>query len=141
MNLTDFDHFNEEEAEEAEGQEEDESSYHRFLPYWNRAERDRILLVGLDDYVKMRRRYGRWILSLTSLWIVAVLVAVFFQGFQGFQYALGPKFYLPDSILITLLGTSTANVIGLLIIVANYLFPKSGRDLLDFLDSKQEPES
>ena len=130
MNLADFDYFSEE-----EGEEDDESPPYRLYPYWSK---ERILLVGLKDYIEMRRRYGRWILSLTSLWILAVLVVVFFQGFQ---YAPGSKFYLPDSILITLLGTSTANVIGLLIIVANYLFPKSGRDLLDFLDSKQEPES
>jgi len=35
------------------------------------------------------------------------------------------KIKLSDNVLITLLSTTTVNVIGLLLIVANYLFNKS----------------
>lgn len=52
--------------------------------------------------------------------------SLFMQGFSVKGFAL------PDSVLMLLLGTTTANVIGLFIIVANYLFPKNARDLLDF---------
>lgn len=133
MNLADFDHFNEEDEENEEDSEEGWSPYYELLHYefQSKVERESILLKGLDDYVKMRRRYGRWILSITYCWILAVLAVVFLQGFQGLQYYLGPKFYLSDSILITLLGTTTANVIGLFIIVAKYLFPDNARDLID----------
>lgn len=92
----------------------------------NREERDWIRTKGLADYIKMRRWYGIVILVLTFLWIIAVLVVVFMQGYSAYGFAL------PDSVLMLLLGTTTANVIGLFIIVANYLFPKNARDLLDF---------
>lgn len=92
----------------------------------NREERDWIRTKGLADYIKMRRRYGNVILFLTFLWIIAVLVVVFMQGYSAKGFALS------DSVLMLLLGTTTANVIGLFIIVANYLFPKNARDLLDF---------
>ena len=110
----------------------DEEEQEVFVDYYNplyttnREERDWIRTKGLADYIKMRRRYGNVILCLTFLWITAVLVVVFMQGYST------NGFTLPDSVLMLLLGTTTANVIGLFIIVANYLFPKNARDLLDF---------
>ena len=110
----------------------DEEEQEVFVDYYNplyttnREERDWIRTKGLADYIKMRRWYGNVILCLTFLWITAVLVVVFMQGYST------NGFTLPDSVLMLLLGTTTANVIGLFIIVANYLFPKNARDLLDF---------
>ena len=112
-------------SEEKDDDSADDLLYEQILYPTNKRDRADILLGGLSDYIAMRRRYGYWILILTSLWIIAVLVVVFMQGFSV------KGFVLPDSVLMLLLGTTTANIIGLFIIVANYLFPKNARDLLD----------
>lgn len=48
--------------------------------------------------------------------------------FSGFVLVLSGiainNFHLNDEVLITLLGTTTANVIGIFVIVAKYLFPQ-----------------
>ena len=53
---------------------------------------------------------------LTCIWLTIVLAIVVFQGF-GISH-----FKLDDSILITLLSTATANIIGVLVIAITYLF-------------------
>lgn len=121
MNLSDL-----EKLLPSDEEEQEFVDYYKPLYTTNREERDWIRTEGLADYLKMRRRYGNVILCLTFLWITAVLVVVFMQGYST------NGFTLPDSVLMLLLGTTTANVIGLFIIVANYLFPKNARDLLDF---------
>ena len=52
-------------------------------------------------------------------WLLCVLAVIFLQGFNTHQ------FHLSDSVLVTLIPTTTANVLGLVFIVAKYLFPKS----------------
>lgn len=124
MNLSDLEKLLPSDEEEQEFSGDYDYGYPRYTT--NREERDWIRTKGLADYIKMRRRYGNVILCLTFLWITAVLVVVFMQGCST------NGFTLSDSVLMLLLGTTTANVIGLFIIVANYLFPKNARDLLDF---------
>ena len=46
-----------------------------------------------------------------------VCVVLFLKGITS-------QFYLSDAVIITLLGTTTANVIGILIIVVTYLFSR-----------------
>lgn len=72
---------------------------------------------ALDNH-KARIRYSRYIFVLVCIWLTAVLVVCIAQGIPRIG------FHLSDSILITLLGTTTANVIGVLIIVLRYLFPQ-----------------
>ena len=93
--------------------------------YKNRVKRESLRTVGLKDYVGLRRLYGIWILITTLGWITVIGMVVLLQGFQAWN------FFLPDSVMMTLLGTTTANVIGLFIIVAKYLFPDNARDLID----------
>jgi hypothetical protein len=47
---------------------------------------------------------------------------------QGFGSLLGMPFKLSDSIVLAMIGSTTANVLGILYIVAKYLFPNRGRD-------------
>ena len=129
MNLSDF------EPREEPTEEYDQGPlFHTRLFPTDVQERAWILTQGLKDYVGMRRKYGKCILGLTFLWIVAVIAVVFLHACQTIN------FFLSDSVLMMLLGTTTANVISLLVIVANYLFPKNARDLLDFSESKKEPK-
>jgi hypothetical protein len=61
-----------------------------------------------------RKFYANLIFTTTTLWLTLVLI-VFVAIGQG-------RLHYSDSVIITLLTTTTANVIGLSIIVANYLF-------------------
>jgi hypothetical protein len=76
-----------------------------------------------------RRKAEHWlriiIASVTFLlvlsWLATVLVVLFLQG-------LG-KLSLSDTVLVTLLATTTFNVVGLFLAVNQYLFPKMTRVL------------
>lgn len=65
---------------------------------------------------ELRKIYINRNFLLTCVWLVIVLLVVLCQGF-----GLG-HFNLHDSVLITLLSTTTANIIGVLVIVITYLF-------------------
>ena len=65
-----------------------------------------------------RRKFSRWIFGLALGWLLLVLAIVVFNGFGLWS------FNLSDQVLIALLTTTTANIIGTLVIVLNYLFPK-----------------
>lgn len=87
--------------------------------YRQRVLRESLRTEELSDYLDLRRMYGKWILIATLSWITAIIVIVFLQGFkiEGFS--------LSDSVLLTLLGTTIANVVGLFILVVKYLFPEN----------------
>jgi hypothetical protein len=67
-----------------------------------------------EDDNESRREFSRNIFTVTVIWMFLVLVIVI-QSANG-------KWHLSDSVLIALITTTTANVIGIFIIVANYLF-------------------
>lgn len=67
-----------------------------------------------EDDNQSRREFSRSIFTVTVIWMFLVLMIVI-------QCANG-KWELPDSVLIALITTTTANVIGIFLIVANYLF-------------------
>ncbi|HEY9018168.1 hypothetical protein [Thiomicrospira sp.] len=75
-------------------------------------------LKELEDTHNLRLKFAWAIFSVVSAWLLAVGIILFFDGF-GFSC-----FSLSENVLITVLTTTTINVIALLIIVANWLFPK-----------------
>lgn len=79
-------------------------------------------LAGKKQDRFQRLLYGALIFALGPAWLVFVGVVVFAQGFHW------RNFILSNSVMLMLLGTTTANVIGIFIIVANYLFPRGSRE-------------
>src|SRR5205085_2446664 len=69
-----------------------------------------------EDDNQSRKEFSRSIFTLTVIWIFLVLMIII--------QCAGGKWHLDDSVLIALITTTTANVIGIFIIVANYLFNK-----------------
>lgn len=65
-----------------------------------------------------RKEFAEKIFSFVSLYMFAVFFILFLSGGPG-------SFKLSDTVLVTLLGTTTANVIGTLIIVVKYLFSRN----------------
>lgn len=65
-----------------------------------------------------RKSYASHIFIMICIYLILVFTLLFFSGF-GFW-----GFYLSDSIILSLIGTTLINVLGVFIIVVNYLFPK-----------------
>jgi hypothetical protein len=75
----------------------------------------------LSDYqqdIDARRTYAKAIFVFMCLWVVGMYSLLVFQGITYH------KFHLSDSVLITAIGSTTASVIGVFLIVTRYFFPK-----------------
>ena len=64
-----------------------------------------------------RKTHSTLIFIMVFIWLITVLGIIIFVG--------NGTLVLSDKVIITLLSTTSVNVIGLLVIVANYLFNKS----------------
>ena len=65
-----------------------------------------------------RKDFAERIYSFAAIYMFGVFVILFLSGTET------TNFKLSDNVLITLLGTTTANVIGILIIFVTYLFSR-----------------
>lgn len=72
---------------------------------------------GKAQDIEMRKEYASLIFKFVSYYMFFVFLLLFLSGTPS-------SFKMSDAVLITLLGTTTATVISLFVIVANYLFPK-----------------
>ena len=66
-----------------------------------------------------RKDFAERIYSFASIYMLGVFIILFISGTET------TNFYLSDNVLITLLGTTTANVIGMFAIVVTYLFSRN----------------
>jgi len=85
---------------------------------------------GQKQDIKERKKYAQLFFYLSCAWLAAIVVILMLQGFgsQGFDSLWKTPFKLSDSIVLAMIGSTTANVLGILYIVAKYLFPNRGRD-------------
>ena len=67
--------------------------------------------------MEQRKEYADRIFSMTSIYLFFVLLFLFLDGSSA-------RFNLGDTVLVTLLGTTTSTVLGALYFVAKYLFTK-----------------
>jgi len=80
-------------------------------PFMNMA-----LSKSLIQDIGQRREFGIRIYWLVVFWILGILVLLAVQGFGVFEFDLSEK------VLITLIGGTTLNVLGIFVIVAKYFF-------------------
>ena len=66
-----------------------------------------------------RKTYAGRIFRLLIMWLCGVALILFLHGFSQFT-----SFNVSDVVLMTLIGSTTASVVGIFIIVAKYLFPQ-----------------
>lgn len=82
----------------------------------------RVEIIGSKQDLEQRKEYADRIFCLVKWWLVGIFVIIIAQG-------VGSKlgFNLSDKVLVTLIGGTTINVLGIFAIVANYIFyrPKS----------------
>jgi hypothetical protein len=79
-----------------------------------------------------RKSYAKKLFWLTAFWLFAVFTIVSATSASIVNPSWWPNWLptvtsckLSDAVLIALIGTTTANVLGLFVIVARYLFPDS----------------
>lgn len=75
-------------------------------------------LDSLRQDRKQRKTYGNRLFVLVSIWLGAIGLVVLLHGFTCVPFKLSTP------VLATLIGSTTASVLGLFAIVATYLFPK-----------------
>lgn len=75
----------------------------------------------LELDLALRKEYSNKLYCLIRNWLIAIFVLLLIQGSLGTH----GYFTLSDKVLITIIGGTTLNVLGLFAIVANYIFPKS----------------
>jgi len=81
------------------------------------------IVQGLRQDIEERKKYARRFFILACCWLGAITGLLLLHGFGSFWFGLMP-FKLPDSVLLAVIGSTTVNVLGILYVVANYLFPK-----------------
>ena len=77
-------------------------------------------LAKLNQDLELREKYSGKLFDLIKYWLIAIFALLLLQGFAGVH----GYFALSDKVLITIIGGTTINVLGLFAIVANYIFPK-----------------
>jgi hypothetical protein len=89
------------------------------------AERERSMyrrqvIRGLSQDIEERKTYAHRTFCLISCWLGGVFLLVLFQGFHG----NGTSYFdLDKTVLVTVVGSTTATVLGIFIVVMHYLFP------------------
>ena len=76
---------------------------------------DKENLKGKKQDRKERKVYANLTFSLITMWLTFILIIFVAIGKRLLVYS--------DTVIVTLLSTTTINVIGLFLIVARYLFP------------------
>ena len=69
---------------------------------------------------QQRKEYADKLLNLARLWLTAIAIIILAQG------SLSPWgiFNVSDNVLLGLIGGTTANILGLLLIITRDLFPR-----------------
>lgn len=66
---------------------------------------------------RYRKYLANWVMLIVPCWLLAVVAIVFLQGFSIIK--------LDNEVMITLLATTTLNVLGLAYIVLKGIYPES----------------
>lgn len=104
------------EAEAEEFADKKESRVHRYVM-------NRLLEEAAIKEAQQREGLGRKISRLVVAWLFVVLAILILDGWniRGFDES--------DGVILMLLGTTTANIIGLFVIVLQYFYRSSALDI------------
>lgn len=73
---------------------------------------------GIKQDITERKKYATYFFLLSCAWLMLVAALLLLQGFGCW------RFHLADAVILAAIGATTVNVLGILYVVANYLFPK-----------------
>lgn len=83
----------------------------------------------LEQTIKFRETLTNKLQNFIMGWMIFIALTIIAFGYNyGVTLAkTGVWFYIPEKIMIALICTTTANIIGLFAIVTNYFFPNKGK--------------
>ena len=99
-------------------QTQEETRYLENCEYWAK----HLQNVSLEQDIEERKTYAFLFFRLSCTWIAVIVVLLLLQGFGEFWYR--NYFHLHKDIVLAAIGATTVNILGILYVVANYLFPK-----------------
>lgn len=79
-------------------------------------------LDGIIQDQEQRKEYADKIFLLIVWWLIAIFLILVCQGLGAWT-----GFKLSDKVLVTLIGGTTINVLGIFAIVANYIFYRKNK--------------
>lgn len=79
--------------------------------------KDYLANLNQEQNIWMRKIYAPVLLGIGGLWLLGVLTIIFLSGYHW------KSFSLSDAVLITLLTSTTANILGIWVILFKYIFP------------------
>lgn len=97
----------------------DERAINQYLLLQQESRADELHKLTLEDErqnIDFRKDFSDRIFTITVLWIFAIIVIVLQVGRGNLVYS--------DGVLITLITTTTINVLAFLLAVVNYIFPR-----------------
>ncbi len=77
---------------------------------------------GLEQDIEERKKYSQRIFVLCCIWVFVVFALLVAQGLSWLTH-----FSLSQPVLLAAIGSTTANIIAVFVIVARYLFPDRSR--------------
>jgi len=103
-------------------------------------------LTQLRNNIRDRKKYGLLLFVLIIVWLFLSLMTVWASATKITLPSWWPlwiptirEFKISDTALVALISTTTANVIGLFIVVVRYMFPASAREKGKRRKSKESP--
>lgn len=102
-----------------------------------------IHLHRITENTSARKRLEKWTNRVIGIYLIVVCLIVIACAFN-FQYTchgVTYKFYLPNEILITILSTTTINIIGLAVILMKGHFPQDNKNKEDKNNDTQNKKS
>ncbi len=81
----------------------------------------KLLNDQLEQDIKERERYAKNIFALISIWLIGLGFVIVWQGNEN------NGFNLSETLMLSLVGGTTINVLGLFFVVLKYLFPEPNR--------------
>lgn len=76
-------------------------------------------IANAQQNIDERKKYAHRTFCLVCCWLAAIAGMIVLQGFNLFG------FWLDSGIVIAMIGGTTTGVVGIFLIVARYLFPKT----------------
>ena len=84
--------------------------------------RSRFLREEQNHIREYRRKYSGRVFTLTSAWLVFTAALIVATGFRNSVFGLS------DAVLVAALGSALAGVIGMFLVILNWLYPRPERE-------------
>lgn len=75
-------------------------------------------LEGQELDLRLKKRYGGWLLFLLAAQLIAADVLMFIYAWKGYDWKV------PDTVMQAWLGATVVQLIGVVYVVVTHLFPK-----------------